>query len=199
MTAGLLDTSVFIAREDGRRLGELPERVAVSVVTIGELQLGVLAASDDEARARRADTLALARAADPIQINEAVMVTWARLVADCRAAGIHRAIKLTDSLIAATAIEHGLPVVSQDGDFAALAEDPPAAAGSERSPPSQGGQKKSVWVGKKRGFRVSLLPRPDFSPPLGGNDPGGIPRCSDLPSWRHCWSPRRRLHCWPSP
>ncbi|HVQ59784.1 MAG TPA: PIN domain-containing protein [Solirubrobacterales bacterium] len=122
MTAGLLDTSVFIAREDGRRLGELPERVAVSVVTIGELQLGVLAAGDDEARARRADTLALARAADPIQINEAVMVTWARLVADCRAAGIHRAIKLTDSLIAATAIEHGLPVVSQDGDFAALAE-----------------------------------------------------------------------------
>jgi len=122
VTAGLLDTSVFIAREDGRRLGELPERVAVSVVTIGELQLGVLAAGDDEARARRADTLALARAADPIQINEAVMVTWARLVADCRAAGIHRAIKLTDSLIAATAIEHGLPVVSQDGDFAALAE-----------------------------------------------------------------------------
>ena len=38
---GLLDTSVFVAREDGRPLGELPERVAVSVVTIGELQLGV--------------------------------------------------------------------------------------------------------------------------------------------------------------
>lgn len=122
MPAGLVDTSVFIAREDGRRLGELPDRVAVSVVTIGELQLGVLAAVDDEARARRADTLALARAADPIQINEPVMVTWARLVADCRAAGIHRAVKLTDSLIAATAVEYGLPVVSQDGDFAALAE-----------------------------------------------------------------------------
>lgn len=28
----------------GRTLGELPERVAVSVVTIGELQLGVLVA-----------------------------------------------------------------------------------------------------------------------------------------------------------
>ena len=45
------------------------------------------------------------------------MVTWARLVADCQAASIHRAIKLTDALIAATAVEHGLPVVSQDGDF----------------------------------------------------------------------------------
>ena len=120
--AGLLDTSVFIARETDRPLGELPERVAVSVVTLGELQLGVLAATEPERRSRRADTLALARIADPIPISEAVMVSWAHLVADCRAAGVHRAIKLTDALIAATAIEHGLPVVTQDEDFDAIAE-----------------------------------------------------------------------------
>lgn len=119
--AGLLDTSVFIARETGRELGELPDRVAVSVVTIGALQLGVLNARDDAARARRADTLALARSADPIPISEAVMVTWARLVADCKAAGIHRTVKLTDALIAATAVERGLPIVSQDGDFEKIA------------------------------------------------------------------------------
>jgi predicted nucleic acid-binding protein len=119
-SSGLLDTSVFIARETGRPLGELPDRVAVSVVTIGELQLGVLNASDDVSRARRADTLALARAADPIPISEAVMTSWARLVADCRAAGIHT-VKLTDALIAATAVEHGLPVVSQDGDVDKIA------------------------------------------------------------------------------
>lgn len=123
---GLLDTSVFIAREDNRRLGALPARVAVSVITIGELQLGVLGATDDEIRARRADTLALARAADPVPISEAVMVTWARLVADCRAAGIQRAVKLTDALIAATAIEHGLPVVTQDGDFERISGAHPA-------------------------------------------------------------------------
>lgn len=121
-SAGLLDTSVFIAREDGRPLGELPDRVAVSVVTIGELQLGVLNARDDAAQARRADTLALARAADPIPISEAVMVTWARLVADCRAAGAHRTVKLTDALIAATAVEHGLPVVTQDRDYEKIAK-----------------------------------------------------------------------------
>jgi predicted nucleic acid-binding protein len=120
-TAGLLDTSVFIARESGRPLGELPDRVAVSVVTIGELQLGVLKARDENARARRADTLALARSADPIPISEAVMSAWARLVADCQAAGIHRTIRLTDALIAATAVEHGLPIVSQDGDFEKIA------------------------------------------------------------------------------
>jgi predicted nucleic acid-binding protein len=118
---GLLDTSVFIARETGRRMAELPSRVAVSVVTIGELELGVLAADDAPIRARRADTLALARMADPIPVSEAVMAAWARLVADCRAAGIQRAVKLMDALIAATAVEHGLPVVTQDDDYERMA------------------------------------------------------------------------------
>jgi predicted nucleic acid-binding protein len=121
LRAGLLDTSVFIAREGGRPLSELPERVAVSVVTIGELELGVLSARDAERRTRRADTLALARAADPIPISEAIMVAWARLVIACRDAQIHRTVKLTDALIAATAIEHRLPVVTQDEDFDMLA------------------------------------------------------------------------------
>jgi predicted nucleic acid-binding protein len=124
--AGLLDTSVFIAREVGRAIAKLPQRVALSVITIGELQLGVLNAGDSMTRSRRADTLALARAADPIPVSEAVMVSWARLVADCRAAGVHRAVKLTDALIAATAIEHGLPVVTQDADFDQIARACPA-------------------------------------------------------------------------
>lgn len=120
-SSGLLDTSVFIARETERPLGELPDHVAVSVVTIGELQLGVLNAPDADSRARRADTLALARTADPIPISESVMVSWARLVADCRAGGIHRMVKLTDALIAATAIEHGLAIVTQDDDYDRIA------------------------------------------------------------------------------
>jgi predicted nucleic acid-binding protein len=119
--SGLLDTSVFIARETERPLGDLPDHVAVSVVTIGELQLGVLNAADAVSRARRADTLALARTADPIPISEAVMVSWARLVAACRAAGIHQTVKLTDALIAATAVEHGLSVVTQDDDYDRIA------------------------------------------------------------------------------
>jgi predicted nucleic acid-binding protein len=120
-SSGLLDTSVFIARETKRPLGQLPNHVAVSVVTIGELQLGVLSAPDAHRRTRRADTLALARTADPIPISEAVMTSWARLVTDCRAAGIHRMVKLTDALIAATAIEHGLAVVTQDDDYDRIA------------------------------------------------------------------------------
>jgi len=119
VTRALADTSIFIAREDGRRLGELPSELAVSVVTIGELELGVLAAEDAETRGRRADTLALARAADPIPVGEAVMGAFARLVYDCRRARLRP--RVLDALIAATALEHGLPVVTQDDDFAAMA------------------------------------------------------------------------------
>lgn len=100
---GLLDTSVFIARESGGAIAVLPERVALSVMTIGELQLGLLNAGDSATRSRRADTLALARTADQIPVSEAVMISLARLVADCRAAGVRRSVKLTDALIAATA------------------------------------------------------------------------------------------------
>jgi len=121
VTSGLLDTSIFIARETGRPIKELPDRVAVSVVTLGELELGVLAAADEETRVRRADTLNLARSADPIPISEAVMSSWARLVDDARRAGVHRLIRLTDALIAATAVAHGLPVVTQDDDFDRIA------------------------------------------------------------------------------
>src|SRR6185503_2378584 len=56
---GLLDTSVLIANESGRPLdlGRLPNEVAVSAVTIAELYVGVLAARDVDARARRLATL----------------------------------------------------------------------------------------------------------------------------------------------
>jgi predicted nucleic acid-binding protein len=119
--AGLLDTSVFIAREVERPLGDLPARVMVSVVTIGELELGVMSAVDAASRARRGDTLALARTAEPVPISESTMGAWARLVVDCRNAGIQRTVKLVDALIAATAIDLGLPVVTQDDDYDRMA------------------------------------------------------------------------------
>jgi len=119
LTTGLLDTSVFIAREQERELSSLPAQVAVSVVTLGELELGVLSADDDELRRRRADTLDLARAADPLPVSEPVMSRFALLVRDCRREGVRA--QVLDALIAATAVEHGLPVVTQDDDFGAMA------------------------------------------------------------------------------
>ena len=47
MRRGLADTSLFIASESGRPLDleALPDQIAVSVITIGELRAGVLAAA----------------------------------------------------------------------------------------------------------------------------------------------------------
>jgi predicted nucleic acid-binding protein len=118
---GLADTSIFIARESGRTVGSLPDRLAVSVVTVGELRLGLLNADDRTTRARRAETLELARRSDPLPVSEAVMSRWAELARDCARAGQARGMKLLDGLIAATAIEHGLPVVTQDSDFDLMA------------------------------------------------------------------------------
>lgn len=112
----LLDTSVFIAREQARPLGELPEEVAVSVVTISELRHGVLAAEDHASRAVRLKTLEAARRLGaPLPIDEPVADELARLRVALKAAG--RAMKVMDAWIAATAIVHEAAVCTQDADF----------------------------------------------------------------------------------
>jgi predicted nucleic acid-binding protein len=125
-SSGILDTSVFIAREQHRDLGDPPMQAHVSVVTLGELHVGVLNASNDVQRSQRAATLAVARSLGPVPVNEWVMDEWARLVDSCRRAGQMRAVKRMDSLIAATAICLGVPVVTQDDDYDQMALAHPA-------------------------------------------------------------------------
>ena len=117
MTTGLGDTTVFVAIESGRaaRLDLLPDRLAVSVITIGELRAGVLAATDTASRDRRLATLTSALALDPVPIDQAVAETWARLRVSLRDFGLR--MPANDSWIAATAIAVRIPVVSQDGDY----------------------------------------------------------------------------------
>ena len=95
--------------------GPLPERVAVSVVTVGELRLGVLAAEDGPTRARRLETVSHVEALDPIPIDSRVAHAWATLRLALRDQG--KRMPLNDSWIAATAIAHSIPVVSQDADY----------------------------------------------------------------------------------
>jgi predicted nucleic acid-binding protein len=113
---GLLETSVFIAKESGRPLGPLPAEAAISVVTTAELHLGVLMADDPDVRARRLRTLASVQALfEPLPITPAVAQTFAELVAEARRQG--RRPKVMDTWIAATAVAHDLPVYTQDNDF----------------------------------------------------------------------------------
>jgi predicted nucleic acid-binding protein len=122
MTRGLADTSVFIARESGRPLAadRLPSDLAVSVVTIGELRAGVLAATDLDTRDRRLTTLTQALMMSPVPIDEAVAESWARLrLLLLRDAG--KRMPVNDSWIAATALALGAPVVTQDDDYVDVA------------------------------------------------------------------------------
>jgi predicted nucleic acid-binding protein len=118
---GLADTSVFIAAESGRALnaGVLPAELAVSVITIGELRAGVLAARDVDTRDRRLSTLAAVLALDPLPVDDAAARAWARLRLMLRDAG--RRMPVNDSWIAATALAIGVPVVTQDDDYVDVA------------------------------------------------------------------------------
>ena len=124
MTRGLADTSVFIARESGREVYEaaLPDELAISVITIGELRAGVLAAKDLRTRERRLGTLTSALALHPLPVDDNVAEAWARLRVLLRDAG--QRMPVNDSWIAATAIAHGVPVVTQDDDYVDLDELP---------------------------------------------------------------------------
>jgi predicted nucleic acid-binding protein len=116
VTRGLADTSVFIAREDGRELGELPDTLAVSVVTLAELEIGVLRAPDTATRSRRLATLTRVRTEIPaVPITERIASTFAGLVAEMRDAGTRP--RIHDTWIAATAVELDVPVCTQDEDF----------------------------------------------------------------------------------
>ena len=117
MTDALADTSVFIARESGRqlRIEALPERLAISVITVGELRAGVLGAADLESRDRRLATLTSALRLAAIPVDEAVAEAWARLRVALQQAGLR--MPANDSWIAATAIAFGVPVVTQDDDY----------------------------------------------------------------------------------
>ncbi len=114
---GLLDTSVFVARESGRTLAKelLPDESSISAVTVGELQAGVLAAGDTEVRARRLATLEALSDIEVLVVDDAVAASWAMLRVHLAESG--RRVNVNDLWIAATALAHRLPVVTQDDDF----------------------------------------------------------------------------------
>ena len=113
----LADTSVFIGLEATR---VDPARFAgfewgISAITLGELRLGVLQAKNPESASRRLSAYRLAQQFEALSVNEAVSDAWALLVSQLRATG--QKVPVNDSWIAATAIAHQIPVVTQDSDY----------------------------------------------------------------------------------
>lgn len=120
MSRALADTSLYIARESDRQLvaAGIPDELSVSVITIGELRAGVLAAADLVTRDRRLATLLDALELDPLPVDRPVAEAWARLRLVLRDAGLR--MPVNDSWIAATAMSLGVPVVTQDDDYVEL-------------------------------------------------------------------------------
>jgi predicted nucleic acid-binding protein len=115
VTRGVLDTSVVIALGEGTTL-ELPEEVAVSAMTLGELHVGVLVARTELDRGSRLALLgAVESTIEALPIDAGTARAFGRLVAQARQKG--RRPGVADALIAATALAHDLPLVTLDDDF----------------------------------------------------------------------------------
>ena len=120
MSTAILDTSVFVGVEHERPLARaFPDQVGVSVITLAELELGVLMARDADARATRLATLTSVREqAAGVPIDDRVSSAYARLAAGELSAG--RKPRVNDTWIAATAFVHGAAVWTRDADFTAF-------------------------------------------------------------------------------
>ncbi len=110
---GLLDTSVLIAED----VSPLPGQLAVSVISIAELQFGVLVATSAEIRAIRLTRLSrLQRRFDPLPVDDAVADSYSQLAAHVAASGRQPRARTIDLLIAATAHVHGAVLYTRNAD-----------------------------------------------------------------------------------
>lgn len=109
---GILDTSVLIGT-----VTPLPGRLTISVVSIAELQFGVLVARNEDVRATRLSRLqTLVRRFDPLPVDEAVADSYAVLAAALVRGGRSPRPRAFDLLVAATAHAHEARLFTRNPD-----------------------------------------------------------------------------------
>lgn len=114
----ILDTSVVIAD----RIGAIPGALAISTITLAELNFGVLVAKSPEVRAERLRRLGvLQQRFDALPVDEAVSASYGRLAAAVVSAGRQPRRRAMDLLIAATAHVHDASLYTRNPtDFTGL-------------------------------------------------------------------------------
>jgi hypothetical protein len=119
---GLLDTSVVLALHAIPDPALLPEIALISAVTLAELSVGPLVATDDAERARRLATVQQAEADfDPLPFDAAAARAFGQVAASYRRSGRKPAARSFDAMIAATALANGLPLYTANpDDFAGI-------------------------------------------------------------------------------
>jgi hypothetical protein len=113
-----MDTSLLIATEVGPLEGEL----AISAVTLAELQFGVLVTKDAAVRAERLRRLSLLQQRfDALPVDGVVAASYGQLAAAVVASGRKPRSRSADLLIAATAHAHGARLYTRNaGDLAGI-------------------------------------------------------------------------------
>lgn len=116
---GLLDTSALLSVGHLESASDLPDVALISSITLAELSVGPLVATDEAERARRLAHVQQAEADfDPLPFDAAAARAFGSVAAAYRRTGRKPTARAFDALIAATAIANGLPLYTANpADF----------------------------------------------------------------------------------
>lgn len=119
---GLLDTSTVILLPRLRDAERLPAEPLISTITLAELSVGPLVASDDAERAARLAHLQQAEADfDPLPFDGDAARAFGQVAASLRRSGRKTAARAYDAMIAAIAVANQLPLYTcNPEDFAGI-------------------------------------------------------------------------------
>jgi predicted nucleic acid-binding protein len=122
VAAGILDTSTLILLGRISSGDALPSEPLITSITLAELSVGPLVATDDEERAARQAHLQQAEADfDPLPFDVAAARSFGQVAASLRRAGRKPAARAYDAMIAAICIANDLPVhTCNPVDFAGI-------------------------------------------------------------------------------
>jgi tRNA(fMet)-specific endonuclease VapC len=121
---GILDTSTVILLGRFADPADLPDEPLITAVTLAELSVGPLVATDAMERAARQAVLQRAEADfEPLAFDADAARAFGRVAASLRAAGRNVQARSYDAMIAATAIATRLPLYTVNAsDFDGIAE-----------------------------------------------------------------------------
>ena len=121
---GILDTNSVILLPRLTDASVLSSRPTITTVTLAELSVGPLVATDDvERAARQAHVQQAEHDFDPLPFDAAAARVFGRVAAGLRAAGRKPKARAYDALIASIAISAGLPLYTVNpDDFAGITD-----------------------------------------------------------------------------
>jgi tRNA(fMet)-specific endonuclease VapC len=121
---GILDTNTVILLPRMLDPALLPSRPTITSITLAELSVGPLVATDAEERAaRQAHVQQAEHDFEPLPFDAAAARAFGRVAAGLRASGRKPKARAYDALIASVAVSTGLPLYTVNpDDFANIAD-----------------------------------------------------------------------------